>query len=135
MKIARVYSNFQVDLKYTEHYLARELSKKGHQTTFITSDKYLKHIKKYITTFKGKGFYKYDHFNVYRIKSMLLFEKTIFINIKKINRLLFKSNFDVLHLYGVATFSSLLVLWLYALNKSKTPIIISDHTDTRTHVR
>ncbi len=41
MKIGRVYGTFQVDFKYTEHYLAEELSKINYETTFITSDKYL----------------------------------------------------------------------------------------------
>jgi glycosyltransferase involved in cell wall biosynthesis len=136
MKIARIYSNFQTDLKYSEHYLARELEKKGHKTTFITSDKYLKTWEPYLKKKKGIGYYQYEDFDVFRLKSALVFEKTIIFNLKKLRNLILKSNFDILHLYGLGTFTTMIVLWTcFLYRKHNLPIIISDHTDTRTHSR
>lgn len=136
MKIARTYSNFQIDLKYTEHYLARELKKKGHHTTFITSDKYLKAWKPYLKNLNKAGYYQYKDYDVFRLESVSFFEKAIFINIKKLKNILFKSNFDIFHLYGLGTFTTMLVLWSYVFFRKKSiPIIISDHGDTRTHSR
>jgi glycosyltransferase involved in cell wall biosynthesis len=136
MKIARTYSNFQIDLKYTEHYLARELKKKGHQNTFITSDKYLEAWKPYLKNLNKAGYYQYKDFDVFRLESVSFFEKAIFINIKKLKNILFKSNFDIFHLYGLGTFTTMLVLWShFFFRKKRMPIIISDHGDTRTHSR
>jgi glycosyltransferase involved in cell wall biosynthesis len=136
MKIARIYSNFQVDLKYTEHYLARELRKNGHKTTFITSDKYLKAWEPYLKNLNGAGYYQYENYDVFRLKSIMVFGKTIIINLKKFKSLLFNSKFDILHLYGLGTFTTMIVLWSCVLfRKHNFPIIISDHTDTRTHSR
>ena len=52
-------------------------------------------------------------------------------------RLLFiKHKFDVLHLIGVGTFTTLIVLFLDKFNRKNRPkILISDHTDTRSHKR
>lgn len=135
MKIVRIYPNFQVDLKYTEHYLARELDKKGNYTTFISSDKYLDYIKKYIQQKDGAGYYKYKYYDLYRLKSILILDKSIIIEFKKLFNLLFKSNYDLFHLYGLATFTGLTTLWFHKLYKSKIPILISDHSDSRTHSR
>jgi len=135
MKVVRLYPNFQVDLKYSEHYLARELNKIGHHTTFVSSDKYLDFIKKYIKQQDGSGYYKYKYFDLYRLKSVQIFDKSIIIQFRKLYQLLFKSNFDLFHLYGIPTFTSLIALWFHFLSGSKIPILISDHSDTRTHSR
>lgn len=135
MKVARLYPNFQIDLKYSEHYLARELDKSGHSTTFISSDKYLNFIKKYIKNKDKAGYYNYDHFDLHRLKSVQVLEKSIIIQFKKLYRILFKSGFDLFHLYGIGTFTTLTALWFHFISGSKIPIIISDHSDTRTHSR
>lgn len=136
MKIGRVFPNFQTDLKYTEHYLARELSSDGHQTVFITSDKYLSSWKRYLTTIEKSGIYQYDDYKVVRLKSFSFFEKVIFRNPFRLYRLLCHSGFDILHLSTLGTFSTMMVLWLIFLKgKSAPPVIISDHTDTRSHSR
>lgn len=135
MKIARLFPNFQTNLKYTEHYLAKELSENGHKTTFVTSDKYLDHIKKYIEQEDSAGYYTYKYFDLYRLKSILLVDKSIIIEVRKLYRLLFKSNFEVFHFLGIATFTTFTALWLHFLSRNKTPIVISDHSDSRTHVR
>ena len=135
MKIARLYPNFQVDLKYSEHYLARELDKSGHSTTFISSDKYLDFIKKYIKNKDKAGYYNYEYFDLYRLKSIQILDKSIIIQFRKLYKVLFKSNFDLFHLYGIPTFTSLTALWFHFISGSKIPIIISDHSDARTHNR
>lgn len=135
MKVARLYPNFQVDLKYSEHYLARELNKVGHHTTFVSSDKYMEFIKKYIKQQDKAGYYNYNYFDLHRLKSIQILEKSIIIQFKKLYGILFKSNFDLFHLYGIATFTSFTALWLHYISRSKVPIILSDHSDTRTHSR
>lgn len=136
MKIGRVFPNFQTDLKYTEHYLARELSSDGHQTVFITSDKYLSSWRMYLSRIQKSGEYQYKDYVVIRLKSYFPFEKAIFKNPFHLKRLLFDSDFDVLHLSTLGTFSTMMVLWLTLLNKdSHPPIVISDHTNTISHSR
>lgn len=135
MKIARLFPNFQTDLKYTEHYLADELDKNGHKTTFISSDKYLNYIKKYIKNEDPKGYYTYNHFDLYRLKSILFVDKSIIIEFKKLYALLFKKNNDIFHFLGIPTFTTITALWFHFFSRSRIPIVISDHSDTRTHIR
>lgn len=136
MKIGRVYSTFQTDFLYTEHYLARELKADGHETVFITSDKYLSSWEKYLKTKDGAGYYTFKDYTVYRLESWFPGGKAIYKSPSKLKQILLEENFDILHLYGLGTFSTLIVLWLKFFNKSKfPPIVISDHTDTRTHSR
>ena len=136
MKIGRVYGTMQVDFKYTEHYLAEELHQLGHETTFITSNRYLRSWEKYLKTKNTMGTYEYDFFKVIRLAAYFPLEKVIFKNLFKLNRLLFRSGFDILHLYGLGNISTLQVLFLAALKgKNAPPIIISDHTSPETHIR
>jgi len=136
MKIGRVYGTFQVDFKYTEHYLAEELSKNNYETTFITSDKYLNLWKRYLKSYDPVGTYDYTYYKVIRIPAFFPLEKAVFKNIFKLNTLLFRSNFDVLHLYGLGNLSTIQVLILSLLKGKKSPpIVISDHTSPETHVR
>ena len=136
MKIGRVYATFQTDLKYSEHYLAKELSKDGHLTTFITSDKYLQFWKKYLKNYQKQGTYTTDYFKIIRLAAFFPLEKVIFKNWFKLYGILFNSKFDIFHLYGLGNLSSILVLFLATLKgKSSPPIIISDHTNPITHKR
>lgn len=136
MKIGRVYEVFQTDFKYTEHYLARELNRMGHTTVFITSDKYLNSWERYLKTKEGIGFHQHDDFEVVRLDAFFPKEKAIFKNPLHLAKVLLEFDFDILHLYGVGSFSTVMVLWLTVfLGKRVPPIIISDHGDTRTHTR
>mgnify|MGYP006426838721 CR=1 FL=1 len=136
MKIGRVYANFQEDFLYTEHYLAKELAKDGHETVFITSDKYLSSWDKYLKTKLPAGHYKRDYYSVVRLSAFAPLEKVIYRNPFTLWRLLFGSGFDVLHLNAVGSFSTLMVLWMVRLKgKYAPPVVISDHSDTRTHSR
>jgi len=136
MKIGRVYANFQEDFWYAEHYLAKEMAKKGHTTVFITSDKYLSSWSKYLKTKEGAGIYERPFYKVHRLKAWAPLEKVIYRNPVQLWRLLFNQQFDVLHLNAVGSFSTVLVLWMVWLKgKSAPPVVISDHTDTRTHSR
>lgn len=136
MKIGRVFPTFQTDLLYTEHYLAKELKKVGHETVFITSDKYMPMWDKYITRRDGAGYYEFDYFSVHRLKSFFPLQKAIFNNPFRLAKIIEKENFDILHLYGLGTFTTLQVLFLSLLKgKDFPPIVISDHSDIRTHKR
>lgn len=136
MKIGRVYANFQEDFLYTEHYIAKELSQNGHETVFITSDKYLSSWNKYLKTKDTAGEYERVHYKIIRLHAFAPFEKVIFKNPFKLWHLLFQSGFDVLHLNAVGSFSTMMVLWMVALKgKMAPPVIVSDHSDTRTHRR
>ncbi len=134
MKIGRIFANFQEDLFYTEHYLAKELHKENHESVFITSDKYLLSWKKYIKTLDSAGFVKREYYSVHRLKTWSPNEKVIYKNPIKLWKLLFNSGFDILHLYGIGNFSSITVLWMVFLKGKKAPpVLINDHTDSRTH--
>ncbi len=135
MKIVRVYPYFQVDLQYSEHYLATALNKLGHTTTFISSNKYTSLFKRYITNEDPEGYYKYKRFDLHRLKSLLLLDKPVLIQLRKLSKLLFNSDVHIIHLYGVATFTTATTLWLHFLAGSKIPILISDHSDSRSHKR
>ncbi|MCF1716384.1 glycosyltransferase family 4 protein [Flavihumibacter sp. RY-1] len=136
MKIARVFPTFQTDFKYTEHYLAKELKKEGHQTIFVTSDRYLSSWKKYLKSVNPAGVYSYEDYIVYRLKSFFPGEKAIFKEISKCYNLIFKNSVDVIHILGIGTFTTALVLFLSKFKHgSNARILISDHTDVRTHTR
>lgn len=136
MKIGRVFATFQTDLKYTEHYIARELARDGHKTVFITSDKYLEIWKKYLKNYDTSGYYKYKDFEVHRLKAFFPGEKAIIKEVGKLYNLLLNSKLDILHLYGLGNFTTIMVLWILKFKgKNTPPVVISDHTDTRTHRR
>lgn len=136
MKVGRIFSTFQTDLLYTEHYLAKEFKNQGHETVFITSDKYMSIWDDYVLRRDGPGYYAFKDYTVHRVESWFPGGKAIFKSPSKLKQIILEENFDILHLYGLGTFSTLIVLWLKFFNKSKLPpIIISDHTDTRTHSR
>lgn len=136
MKIGRVFPSFQTDLFYTEHYLAKELKKEGHETVFISSDCYMPMWDKYIKRRDGAGYFEFDDFSVYRLKSWFPLQKAIFKSPFKLAEILENEKFDILHLYGLGTFTTLQVLFISMLKgKDFPPIIISDHSDVRTHKR
>jgi len=136
MKIGRVFPTFQTDLLYTEHYLAKELQIHGNKTVFITSDKYMSIWDNYISRRDESGHYTFKDYTVHRLKSWFPGGKAIYKSPSKLKQIILDENFDILHLYGLGNFSTLIVLWLKFFNKSKfPPIVISDHTDTRTHSR
>lgn len=137
MRICRVFPTFQVDFKYTEHYLAKEMQKLGHSTTFVTSDKYLTSWKPYLKTKDEKGYRAFEYFDVYRLPAFFPSEKAIFKNWFALYGKLFKQQYDVLHLLGLGTFTTCIVLFLSFFSSAATrpKIVISDHTDPRTHAR
>lgn len=136
MQICRVFATFQVDLWYAEHYLAKELFAQGHTTTFITSDRYLKLWNPFLKTIEGVGEFSYPYFKVERYPVWFPLEKSIWINWYSLYYRLFRSEFDVIHLYGIGTFTSAIVLFLSLFAGEKCPrIVISDHSDKRTHTR
>ena len=136
MKIGRVYATFQTDFLYTEHYLARELKADGHETVFIASDQYLSSWQKYLKSKDGAGYYTSKDYTVHRLESWFPGGKAIYKSPSQLKQIILEENFDILHLYGLGTFSTLIVLCLKFFNQSKFPhIVISDHTDTRTHSR
>jgi glycosyltransferase involved in cell wall biosynthesis len=136
MKICRVFPNFQTDLLYAEHYLAKEFSKMGHHTTFITSDRYLKIWEPFIKSKEGNGNFKHDYFDVERYSVWFPLEKVIWKNWFTLYKRLFKSDFEVIHLLTVGSFSTVIVLLLSYFAPGNSPrIIISDHSDKRAHSR
>lgn len=137
MKICRVFPNFQTDLQYAEHYLAKELAFLGHTTTFITSDKYLNSWNRYVKTKDGAGYRKFEHFDVIRLRAFFPFEKVIFKNWFLFYKLLFRNQYDVIHILGVGTFTTFITLFLsFFCKSSQLPlIIVSDHTDARTSAK
>lgn len=136
MQICRVFSTFQIDFWYSEHYLAKELFLQGHHTTFLSSGNYLKKWEPFLKSKDGIGNYEYPYFKVERIKSIFPLEKTIWTNWLLLNKRLFNNNFDVIHSYGIGTFSTAIILLLSTFSGSRSPrLIVSDHSDKRTHSR
>lgn len=136
MKIVRVFPVFQTDILYAEHYLARELKKSGHETVFITSDKYLSYWMNFIKRTDGIGKHQFDDYCVIRLSSFFPFEKAVFKNWIKLYKSLFHNNFDVAHLSGLGNISTIIVLILASIRGKKSPpIIISDHSNPIAHKR
>jgi len=136
MKIVRVFPTFQNDFKYTEHYLAKELKIDNHFTVFVTSDKYLSSWDKYLTNKDGVGTYCFEDYEVVRLSSYFPAEKAIFKNWNSACKIIFDKSVDVIHILGVGTFTTMLVLFFSLFKKRPNhKIIISDHTDKRTHIR
>lgn len=135
MKVLRVYSVFQTDMKYTEHYVAHEMKERGHATTFISSNKYLSTWLPYLKSMDGAGYYKYQDYDVYRLDSWFPGQKAIFKNWFHLFQLLFRDKYDVYHLYGLGNFSTIITIILSFFSSKRIRFIISDHSDTRTHKR
>jgi len=137
MRICRVFPNFQTDLWYAEHYIAKELFKKGYKTTFISSAKYPDFWKPYMNTIEGIGYFKHEYFDIFRVKSIYPLEKTIYTNWIQLYRLIYvKNKFNVIHILTVGSFSTIIVLFLDKFNRKNRPkIIISDHTTADTNKR
>ena len=128
MKILRVFPNFQETMLYSEHFVAKKLSKRGHSTTVLTTEYAPKALEPYIK--EKTDLPTRDWYNLNRVGSFRLGDKPVFKDIKAIKKLLKNEKFDVWHLYGYGTFTSLQILYLRKLWGIKTPVILSDHSDS-----
>ena len=91
---------------------------------------------RYLSQKDGEGIYEMMDFKVHRLAAYFPSQKAIFKSPKKLADTIEKEDFDILHLYGLGTFSTLMVLYFSLKRKKRFPaIVVSDHTDARTHKR
>lgn len=136
MKICRVISFFQSKMEYSEHHVARELERRGHATEFVTSDKYLAEWRQLMPgPPPPAGRSISGDFTVTRIRCFNWLDKAIPRDIQALKTEVFESGYDVVHLTGLAIPISLMILTMAKAQKSAPRIVVSDHTDTRTHRR
>lgn len=136
MRIVRVFPSFQTELLYSEHYLAKALKTRYEiDTLFVTSTHIPKHLKPFVRSEISLGFYKFPDFDLLRIPSIYPFEKTIFTNFSEIAKITKDEKIKVIHLYGLATFSTLIWMFIIKLYRYKGNVVISDHSDTHTTKR
>ncbi|MCF8380659.1 MAG: glycosyltransferase family 4 protein [Bacteroidales bacterium] len=135
-KICRFYPVFQDEFWYSEHYLAKEFSKEGIRTTFVTSNRYRKSWLKYLQKLYSSGHYNFEHYDIFRIKAFFPMEQTIFINWYRLFKLLFRNENTIIHLYGYGTLATLQIFLVSLFSGKKSPpMVFSDHTNSITNIQ
>lgn len=85
MKILRIWTTFQTELKYHDHYLADEMKKQDIETVFLSSDKI---NEEYLPFLKNNNINAgediYSGFRVIRLKSIEFMKKPIILQIKNV---------------------------------------------------
>ncbi len=131
MRLCRVFPTFQTEFQYYEHYLSKELQKRGVRTTFITSDRIEPAWENFLrdrTAFKT-GYAEYADFDVYRVKCISILGKPIPIRLSRLKRILRSGNFDVYHFSGIGSFFNFVVLRMIGRVGHHHSVFISDHSN------
>ena len=130
MKIIKVWSTFQTELKYHDHFLSEEMQKHGVETLFVSSDKL---EKGWIPFLKNKkvsaGEDEYRGSKIIRLRSFEFFNKHFILEVGKLYRLLKSNDVQVLHLFGIGNFVTFLTLFIMLFRKNKPLIVANDHSN------
>ena len=130
MKILKIWSSFQTELKYHDHYLSEIMQKDGVKTTFVSSDKidleflpFLenKNIEAGLDDYKGS--------KIIRLKSIEFMRKPFIIEIKKLYLILTNKKYNLVHIYGIGNPISMLSLLILKVFRKDMPVIINDHSN------
>jgi glycosyltransferase involved in cell wall biosynthesis len=126
LSILKVWSTFQTEIKYHDHYLANCMREEGHETTFFASDSVEPAWKPFL---KKKQFdlnETWSGHNIQRFPSITIANKPFLIKISKFIRAVELKQPDIIHLLGLAYPVNQLAL-LTSLLVSKAPVFVNEH--------
>ncbi len=130
MKILKIWTTFQTELKYHDHYLADEMKKEGIETVFLSSDKI---NKEYLPFLKNKsikaGKDNYNGSKIIRLKSFQFMGKPFIFEVRKMYKEIKNGNYDIIHIFGISNPISILCLILVKLSAKNIPIFFNDHSN------
>ena len=126
LSILKVWSTFQTEIKYHDHYLANCMQEEGHETTFFASDSVEPAWKPFL---KKKQFDLHETWsghNIQRFPSITIANKPFLIKISKFIRAVELKQPDIIHLLGLAYPVNQLAL-LASVLVSKAPVFVNEH--------
>lgn len=128
LKIIKLWSTFQTELKYHDHYLSLEMDKLGISTTFIASDKVEPGWKPFLknTEFETDKIEYWGNSAIHRLKSFTIFNKPYITEIVRFIKLIKNKKPTILHLLGIGyPINQLAILCSFFL--PKTIIVANEH--------
>ena len=126
LRILKVWSTFQTEIKYHDHYLADVMKKNGHETVFFASDCIEPAWKPFL---KNKSFAFKESWNghiIYRFASKSIANKPFLKKPFKFIRAIKNYKPDIIHILGLAYPVNQLAL-IASLILRKTPVFVNDH--------
>ena len=127
MKILKIWSTFQTELKYHDHYLADEMYNKNIETIFLTSDKVGNDCKGFLSE-DGTNSYTYNNAKIYRLKAFEFIGVPFVYDIITMYKIIKRSDIDIIHLFGIGNPIGILTLFICLITNKKTPIVVNDHS-------
>ena len=128
MKILKVWSFWQEDIKYHDHYLAEAMLPLGVETTFLAPDKVEKSLWPFLKQVRfDPGERLLDFYRVIRLRSVDFFGKFIVTDLPTAVRVT-NRNYDVIHIFGISNMITFLILTILLLKRKRPVIVVSDHS-------
>lgn len=130
MKILKVWSSFQTELKYHDHYLSDIMREAGIETTFLSSDKVDEVFLSFLDCKKMKaGEDSYNGSKIIRLKSIEFMKKPFILDIKRMYQEICNKQYKLIHIFGIGNPITILTLFILKLCKKELPVIINDHSN------
>ena len=126
LSILKVWSTFQTEIKYHDHYLANCMQEEGHETTFFASDSVEPAWKPFLKKQQFDLHETWSGHNIQRFPSITIANKPFLIKISKFIRAVELKQPDIIHLLGLAYPVNQLAL-LASLLVSKAPVFVNEH--------
>ncbi|NJY64064.1 glycosyltransferase family 4 protein [Salinimicrobium sp. CDJ15-81-2] len=129
IRILKIWSTFQTELKYHDHYLSEILIQKGVISTFLSSNKVDPEFKPFLKKKIKAGEDNYAGMKIIRLKSAEIGNKPFLLEVHKLYKELTTNKHDIVHINGIGnpiTFYTLATLFLFNRN---LPVIINDHSN------
>jgi len=130
LKILKIWSSFQTEFKYHDHYLSEIMQNYKIKTIFLTSDKIDKEYLPFLdkkTIIAGDD--EYNGSKIIRLKSIEFMRKPFILEIKKMYEELCKKDYDLIHIFGIGNPITFLTLIILKFCKKKILIIANDHSN------
>lgn len=130
MKIIRILTSFQTELKYHDHYLSEIMQEDGVETTFLTSNKMEKEFLPFLDNKKIKaGEDSYKGSRIIRLRSIAFMGKFFIIEFGGIYKELCNKKYNLIHIYGIGNPITFITLIILKICKKDFPVIINDHSN------
>lgn len=126
LRILKVWSTFQTEIKYHDHYLANRMREQGHTTTFFASDSIEAAWKPFLQKHKFEATEIWSGHHINRFASTSFANKPFLKNPFAFVRAVKALNPDIIHVLGLAYPVNQLAL-LTALLFSKAPVFVNEH--------
>lgn len=133
MKILKVWYFWQDKLKYHDHYLAAEMHKLRHETTFLAPNR----VEHSLVPFVGQrifpeGISTHEEYRVIRLNSIDIHGKFLITNIHEAASWI-KKDFEIIHIFGISNFITFITLTFLLFRRRKPLIFINDHNHPHDH--